>query len=156
MGKKVLNLAELAQQTQSRLVGDPAYQISNVADLESAGAEDASFLSNSFLANYEKAMQSSQAGVVFISPQVAPLPGRNFLVTEDPSRAFQLAIEAFLGDALYETTGFQGIHPSAIIHETAAIGHNVTMGPHAVIDKNASIGDNTVIGAGCFVGLGQR
>lgn len=153
MRKKVFTLAELALHTQSSLVGDPSYQISNVADLESAGAEDASFLSNSFLSNYEKAMHSSQAGVVFISPQVTLLPGRNFLVTDDPSRAFQSAIEAFLGDNLRETSGFKGIHPSAVVHDSASIGHDVTIGPHAVIEKNAVIGDNTILGAGCYVGL---
>lgn len=150
MIKKVFTLEELAAKTQSCLVGDPAHCITNVADLESASDEDASFLANS---SYEKAMLNSKAGVVFISPDVSIVKGRNFLVTDNPSRAFQAAVEAFLGSSLDQQSGFSGIHPSAVIHETASIGKNVVIGPQAVVEKESSIGDNTTIGAGCFIGI---
>lgn len=150
MAKKVFTLAELAKYTGSQLVGDAAQTISNVADLESAGPEDASFLSNPL---YEKAMLASKAGVVFIAQNTAIINGRNFLITDNPSRAFQHTLEAFLGDALHQHSGFEGVHASAVIHETAKIGKGVIIGPNAVIDKNAMIGDRTTIGAGCFIGL---
>lgn len=150
MVKKVFTLAELAKQTQSRLIGDPAHCITNVADLEAAGAEDASFLANP---QYEKAMLSSQAGVVFISPQITPLEGRNFLVTDNPSRAFQQAVEAFLGDALQLKSGFSGIHPTAVIHDTVKLGKDVLIAPHVVIDQHTTIGDHTIIGPGSVIGV---
>lgn len=150
MVKKVFTLAELAGYTKSHLVGDPTHCITNVADLESANVEDASFLANPL---YEKAMRSSKAGVIFISPQIPIEDGRNFLVTDDPSRAFQQTIEIFLGDALHQTSGFSDIHPTAVIHDTATLGNNVVIGPHAVIDKDVAIGDNTTIGSGCYIGL---
>ncbi len=149
MTKKIFTLAELAQKTKSDLVGNPSHIISNIADLESASAEDASFLANP---KYEKAMHASSAGVVFVSPNTKLIEGRNFLVTENPSRAFQQAIEAFKGDLQQQLSGFSGIHPSAVIHETAVIGEGVTVGPHAVIDKGSVVGHHTTIGAGCFVG----
>lgn len=150
MAKKVFTLAELASLTNSRLVGDGSLQIQNVADLETAGSFDASFLANP---NYDKAMRASLAGVVFVSPDVELIAGRNFLVTSDPSRAFQITVEAFFGRVVHVFSGFEGIHPSAVIHETASLGKNVTVGPQAVIDKDVVIGDNTVIGAGCYVGF---
>lgn len=150
MAKKVFTLAELASLTNSRLVGDGSLQIQNVADLETAGSFDASFLANP---NYDKAMRASLAGVVFVSPAVELIAGRNFLVTSDPSRAFQITVEAFFGSVVHVFSGFEGIHPSAVIHETASLGKNVTVGPQAVIDKDVVIGDNTVIGAGCYVGF---
>lgn len=156
MNRKVFTLAELAEYTHSKLVGDPNYTIMNVADLESAEAQDASFLANP---RYEKAMGQSRAGVVFVTPSTSPLPGRNFLVNENPSRAFQMTIEALRGTA-NELTGFEGIHPTAVIHETSKIGKNVKIGPHVVIDKNVTIGDGTCIGAGCYIGphvtIGQQ
>lgn len=151
MNTQVFTLEELATKTGSRLIGDPAYCITNVADLESASDEDASFLANP---SYEKAMLQSKAGVVFISPDVKLIEGRNFLITDNPSRAFQIIVEAFLGEGLERQTGFSGIHPSAVIHETAKIGNQVMIGPHAVIDQNATIGDNTSIGAGSYIGMG--
>ncbi|MDU0354569.1 acyl-ACP--UDP-N-acetylglucosamine O-acyltransferase [Paraglaciecola aquimarina] len=37
------------------------------------------------------------------------------------------------------------IHSTAIIHPTAIIGDNVSIGPYSVIDADVTIGDNTVI-----------
>jgi UDP-3-O-[3-hydroxymyristoyl] glucosamine N-acyltransferase len=150
MTKKAFTLAELATFTSSQLVGDPAHIITNIADLETASVEDASFLANPL---YEKAMRISKAGVVFIAPHVPLVEGRNFLITDNPSRAFQQTVEAFIGDALNVFSGFEGIHPTAVIHETAKIGSRVTIGPRAVIDKNAVVGDHTTISAGCYIGL---
>lgn len=149
MSKKVFTLAELAEFTKSTLIGDPTFRVTNVADLESAGSEDASFLSNP---NYEKAMLSSKAGVVFISKDTQIADGRNFLISDNPSRAFQNTLEAFLGDALHQQSGFEGIHPTAVIHATAKFGKNANIGPHAVIDKNVVIGKSTTICAGCYIG----
>lgn len=147
---KAFTLAELAQLTHSRLVGDPAYVVSNVADLESAGAEDASFLANP---NYEKAMRTSHAGVVFVSPQDFLVDGRNFLVSDNPSRAFQHVVELIMGEVLNCDSGFEGIHPTAVIHETATVGAQTAIGPRAVIERGVVIGERTVIGAGCYVGV---
>lgn len=151
MKKQVFTLKELTELTHSRLIGDPQYCITNVADLESSGPQDASFLGNP---QYEKAMRTSKAGVIFISENTVPIEGRNFLVTENPSRAFQIALEAFLGSNLNKISGFSGIHPTAVIHETAKIGRNVVVGPYAVIDQDVVIGDQTTISAGCYIGLG--
>ena len=47
-----------------------------------------------------------------------------------------------------------GVHPSAVVHETAKLGKNVSIGPNAVVAKNAIIGDNTKLMAGVYVGSG--
>lgn len=146
--KKSFTLAELASLTQSRLVGDPHHQITDVADLESATSSDASFLANP---RYEKAMQQSEAGVVFIAPSTPLIPKRHFLVNENPSQAFQKTVEAFHGSKPV-LSGFTEIHPTAVVHPTAKIAVGVTIGPHAVIDKGVSIGENTFIGSGCYIG----
>jgi UDP-3-O-[3-hydroxymyristoyl] glucosamine N-acyltransferase len=150
VANKVFTLAELATLTNSQLVGDASHTIHNVADLESADNTDASFLANPI---YEKAMLASAAGVVFISPAVKLIPGRNFLISQDPSRAFQTVVEVFFGSEAQTFSGFEGIHPTAVVHETASLGKNVTIGPQAVIDKDVVIGDHTFIGTGCYIGF---
>lgn len=149
MSKK-FTLAELAKQTHSRLIGDRNHTITNVADLESAGVQDASFLANPA---YEKAMLASKAGVVFVSPNIKLPENRNFLINDDPSRAFQNTVEAFFGDTISTPSGFDGIHASAVIHESATLGKNVTIGPYTVIEKGVVVGDNTIISAGCYIGI---
>lgn len=148
MDRKTFTLQELATFTNSTLVGDPAYSITNVESLELATATDASFLANP---RYEKAMLKSKAGVIFVGWAVELPDGRNYLLNSDPSRAFQRTAEAFYGTGA-ELSGFEGIHPTAVIHPSATLGPNCTVGPHVVIDMGAVIGAETVISAGCYIG----
>jgi UDP-3-O-[3-hydroxymyristoyl] glucosamine N-acyltransferase len=154
MEKRVYTLAELASLTESRLVGDPAHRISNVADLESAGVEDLSFLNKlpfGQISRYEKAMQHSTAGAIVVHPDTPLAEGRNYLLHDNPSRAFQAVLEAIRGKEPF-ITGFAGIHPTAVVHPSCQLGKEVSIGPHAVIDAEAIIGDRCHIGAGCSIG----
>lgn len=154
MTHKGFTLTELAELTKSKLIGNPTHKITNVADLESARGEDASFLNKlqyGQSSRYDKAMRQSAAGVVFVHPETTLDEGRNYLLNEDPSRAFQITLEAING-ATPELTGFTDIHPTAIVHPSSTIGKGVILGPYTVIDKEVRIGDRTQIGAGCFIG----
>ncbi|MGC4078243.1 MAG: N-acetyltransferase [Rubrivivax sp.] len=48
--------------------------------------------------------------------------------------------------------GFDGIHPTAIIHPGAQIGRNVAIGPYTIVYDNAQIGHDTVIESNCEIG----
>lgn len=50
----------------------------------------------------------------------------------------------------------EGIHPTALIDDTASIGDGVTIGPFAVIGPRAQIGAGTVIGPFCHIGADSR
>lgn len=148
MQQKALNLQQLAELTGCQLIGKPETLIYNVADLENATAQDASFLANP---RYRQAMQKSQAGVIFIDHQTPPEEGKNYLVGPQPSHAFQKVIDIF-HPVRASPSGFTGIHPTAIIHPTAKIENQVTIGPHAVIDEHVTIGEGSFIGAGTYIG----
>src|SRR5439155_23304144 len=45
-----------------------------------------------------------------------------------------------------------GVHPSAIVDQSAKLGARVSIQPHAVIESGAIVGDNTVIGTGSYIG----
>lgn len=139
-------LSKLAELTESKLIGDPEHQIAGVENLDAASSKEAAFLDNS---RYDKQLEDSKAGVVLIHPSVTPIEGRNYLINPHPSLAFQKLIELFIQPA---KSGFEQIHPSAVIHPSAKIGEGVTIGPHAVIDRATKIGDHTQIGAGVCIG----
>jgi len=147
MSLKSYSLFELAELTESRLEGSKEIQISGVNTLDEALPSQASFLANS---RYKEAMKSSQAGVICIDDQTPRVEGKNYLISANPDRTFQKIAELLL--AFGENTGFKGIHPTAVIHESAQIGNNVTIGPFAVIEQHAKIGDHSIIGASCFIG----
>lgn len=141
MDTKKFTLAELSTLTSATLVGNPDHLISGVEALESASSEDASFLANP---RYRQAMHSSKAGVICIDQSIPTEEGKNYLISNDPSHTVQIIAQSFLKGTDY-TTGFTGIHPTAVIHPTASIGNNVQIGPYVVIDQGVSIGDHTQI-----------
>lgn len=150
MGKNqaLHTLDEIAKLTGCTLVGNGNHLIKDVADLESATNEDASFLSNP---RYEQAMGRSSAGVIFIHPEVKRPEGRNYLLTNDPTLAFQTLVNHFFKGAA-EKSGFMGVHPTAVIHESAKIGAQATIGPYAIIDKGVVLGDRVTISSGSYIG----
>ena len=140
--KQGFTLLELAKAIQGTLVGNPNLLITGVGPLESATPTEASFYANP---KYEEAMHSSKAGVICIHKTTPLIEGKNFLLTEDPSRAFQHIAELLLL-ANRPKSAFIGIHPSAVIHPSAQIGEGVSIGPHSVIDAGVVIGAHTHLG----------
>ncbi len=149
---KKYTLQELAKLTNSQLIGDPLHVISGVESLESAKSEDASFLAN---LRYKDLMNHSSAGVVFVPPSIELLEGKNYLINENPSLAFQFTIELFLIGP-YNQSGFIDIHKTAIIHPTAKIGSHVQIGPYVTIDQGACIGNHTRILSHVSIGSGVQ
>ena len=43
------------------------------------------------------------------------------------------------------------IHPTAVVHPSARLGHNVTIGPHSVIGRDVSIGPDCVVGSSVLI-----
>ena len=146
--RKGYSLSELAAHTAATLVGDGDLIITGVNTLEEATPEDASFLAN---ARYRDAMQQSAAGVVCIDPSTPLIEGKNYLIAENPSHLFQTLVELFFPPPL--PSGFQGIHPTAVIHPSAQIAPEVTIGPYAVIDRDVRIGKATYIGPHVSIGF---
>lgn len=142
-------LSELAAKTAASFIGDPNAIITGVNTLDEAGSEDISFLANP---KYSEAMKKSLAGAICIDPLTAPIENKNYLVSESPSRTFQIIAELLLASTL--KSGFTGIHPTAIIHPTSNIHPTVQIGPYAVIDQGCTIGANTVISAHVSIGYG--
>jgi UDP-3-O-[3-hydroxymyristoyl] glucosamine N-acyltransferase len=143
----VKTLAELADLTQAKLIGDPAHVISGVDDLDSACSSDASFLSNPL---YRPALATTEAGVVCIDPKTPLIEGKNYLVSDNPSLTFQQLVKLFVPSLV---SGFHGIHPTAVIHLTAKVGPNVNIGPYCVVDAHCIIGSGTTLGPSVTLGV---
>jgi UDP-3-O-[3-hydroxymyristoyl] glucosamine N-acyltransferase len=148
MKSRKFTLATLAELTESTLIGTPDHWVTGVDALDSAGPEDASFLANP---RYRPLLKETKAGVICIDQVTQPEEGKNFLVSDDPSRTFQKIIEALL-PASHQHSGFTEIHSTAVIHQSATLGKGVHIGPYVVIDQNAVIGDHTTLAP--FVSIG--
>lgn len=151
--------SDLAAATGATIrAGDDAERILNdVAPLDRATTSDASFFDNS---KYIEQFLNSSAGVCFVRAKFADRApsGMTVLLTEDPYRCYALAAQQFYpGD-----TPSGDINPTAVIHPSAHIGAQVTIGPGAVISAHVTIGDhsaigpNSVIHAGVVIGAHTR
>lgn len=142
------SLKKLAQLTGSAFWGDPNFEVHYFNTLQEAGNLEVSFLANK---RYLQQAKSSKAGILCVDKQFAPCAGKNYLVSDNPAVTFNKIIALF-SDYKVPSSGFEGIHPSAIIHESAKLAQDVSIGPNTVICKNVTIGQGTVIEAQCFIG----
>jgi UDP-3-O-[3-hydroxymyristoyl] glucosamine N-acyltransferase len=142
-----ISLEELATKLGVRFLGNGSHLLSGVETLDEAGSEDVSFLANP---RYHQAMKSSQAGAICIADEHLCASGQNALITSDPSKAFQEIALFFLGRP--PTSGFTGIHPTAVVAPTACIDPTATIAPYAVIDRGVNVGPHSYIGPHVSIG----
>lgn len=143
----VYSLQTLAEHLGAQLHGDGAVEVSAVATLEDAKSGQITFLSN---AKYRKFLQQTQASAVLIKAEDLEFCPVTALVVKDPYVAFAKVAQ------LLDTTpdAASGIHPTAIIDNSAQIDPTAQLGPYVVVAKDAVIGAGVQIGAGCFIGEG--
>lgn len=85
-------------------------------------------------------------------PLGVSLEGITTIEVERPRLAMMKLLHMFYTEP--ETS--VGVHPSAVVHETAELGQNVAIGPNVVIARDAKIGDNTKIMANSYIGSGAK
>lgn len=140
-------VAELAAALDVDYQGDGELEISALASLQNAGPGDLSFLANP---RYRKYLATTRATAVIVAPDDLAACPASALVSENVYYSFAQAA-ALLRPASDDR---RGIHPSAVVDDTASIAETAWVGPQAVIEAGASIEDAVRIGPGCH--LGQR
>jgi UDP-3-O-[3-hydroxymyristoyl] glucosamine N-acyltransferase len=134
-----LTASEIAAAVGGTVIGDEKVVVSQVSKIEDATNQSLCFLSNKKYANH---LTTTQAGVVLVNESLAATDTPTTLIQcEHPYVAFcQILIQYFDYKEQH-----QGIHPTAVIEESAEIGDNVYLGPNAYIGENVKIGDNARI-----------
>ena len=145
---KNLSAVELSDMLKAKLIGNSHVEITGVASLIEAENNDVSFLSSG---KYLDQANSSKAGVILVPKGFEEeLPkDKTFIECDDPSAAFNTAIDYFAPPQIEYKPG---IHPAAIVAESAKIAPGCHIGACAVIEENAIIEKNTVICANVYIG----
>lgn len=143
-------LQQLAEFLQVDAIGNLDTLITGIEDISAAEAHHVTFLDNEKYAHF---LKTTHAGAIIVSKTQAQKHAglnKNLLIThESPSQVFQKCIELFIPPV---TSGFVGIHPTAVIHPTATIEDDVCIEPYVVVGQYAKIGSQVHIGAGSFIG----
>lgn len=138
-------LEQLAEKLGARLQGDGSKVIQGMAALQDAGPSELSFLANR---QYQKQLADTQAAAVLLTEADAADYTGHTLVVADPYLAYAQLSHQF--DR--KPPSQPGIHPAAVIAESASVDATASVGPGVVISANAVIGARVTLGAQCFVG----
>ncbi len=138
-------LAELVAQLGGRVLGKANVRVTQISTLEHAQANQISFLTNS---KYRAQLASTKAGAVILGEADADATELPRIISDNPY-AYFAKVSALLNPL---PQVFAGVHPSAIVSDSAKIDKTACIEATAVISAGATIGAHSVIGAGCYVG----
>ena len=129
----------------AEIIGSADFLCESVASLDQARGDQLSFVKDQ---RYAEQAKKSAAGALLVPARIDGL-GCNQLVVADPYRSFGLLLVKIADQARAQDAG---VHPRAVVHETARIGAGAIVGAGAVVQAEASIGDRTVVYANAFIG----
>lgn len=135
---------EIARLIGGEVRGDGSLVIREITSIE--GAHEESLVLGETPVYFKRA-EASPASCI-LAPKGAPLSRKTVIMTENPKAAFAKVLNLYHPPK----TVRPGIHPLAVIRETAQIGADVAIGPFVVIGERVRIGDRTVIGPCCVIG----
>lgn len=139
MNQQHHKLSDVAHLVQGELLGQADFIVCGLASLEQANENQISFVNGK---KYLPQASLSKSGVLIITPDLQKeLPQtKQFIIVNNPYLAFAQLTRAFeTQDVRVGIEETAQIHPSAIIADTAYIGH------YAVIGESCVIGDGTYI-----------
>ncbi|WP_296508972.1 UDP-3-O-(3-hydroxymyristoyl)glucosamine N-acyltransferase [Rhodoferax sp.] len=150
-------LSSLIASLGGELVGSGEVMVSGLAPLESATAQDVSFLSNP---RYQQQLALSQAACVIVSPAMAGAATQRgvCIVTPNPYLYFARLTQLWRQWTARSTAHEPLVHPTAVVHPDARVASTARIGPLCVIEAGASVGAHTVlksrvsVGEDCHVG----
>jgi UDP-3-O-[3-hydroxymyristoyl] glucosamine N-acyltransferase len=131
-----MKLSKIAETIGARLDGDDQ-EITGVAGIEEAGSGQLTFVANP---KYASAARTTRAAAVIVNNDF-PAISTATLRCGNPYLAFAQAIEIFYHPPRYAS----GIHSTAVVHPSAKIGKQASIGPYAVVDEDVEIGSHCVL-----------
>ena len=150
------DLATVIAALGGRLVGDPALVISGLAPLETASAEQLSFLSNP---KYQQQLLASQAACVIVAPAMETIARtRGACIVSDQPYLYFARLTQWWRQQLSGASRPKGIHATAVVDPEAWVHPEAYVGPLCVVERGARVGAYSVLksrvtlGEHCTVG----
>ena len=144
-----ISLGELAALIGGELSGPGDRKVSGLKGIEEAGPTEVAFLANP---KYARALPRCKAGVVLVSLDQKTPPDLAVIRVKDP----YLAYAKLLTFATRRDTPALGVHPKAVVEESAKLGRDVSIHALAYVGHGAEIGDGAVLHPGVYVGPGAK
>lgn len=132
-----------------------ATSIQGLGPLHCAGPAEISFLANSKL---QQQLVDCQAAAVIMTEQAYEFvrdqkPAYQIVLCSQPYLMYALLAQWF--DKCRLDCLSTGIHPTAVIADSAELAQGISIGPYCVIEAGVRIGRNSRLGPGCVIGSGS-
>lgn len=129
------------------LVSGGAVVVKTIAGTEECGEGDMVFVSDAKLV--AATLERNPAAIVLHykeAEKLVPQEHTAIISSENPGVSYALMRQKYT-DRDYTESGFERIHPTAVIHESVKIPENTMVGPYVVIERGAVIGKGCVLQA---------
>ena len=151
------SLQALAQMVQGQYEGHADLVLQGLASLEQATSQHLAFINAD---KYLDQARASKAGAFIVTQALKEQldPNHNFIVVDNPYLAFAILTHVF--EKKVSSIGIEStaqIHPSAIVSDSAYIGHYVVIGANCVVGDNtiiqphARLDHDVEVGKACFI-----
>lgn len=137
----------IAEMVGGQLIGPGELTINALAEIDLAKVGELTFVGTKQYA-HKWAGSNASAALVGRDIELEPGQGKALIRVDNADLAMALVLEAYAPPVPVPP---KGIHPSALIAETASIGENCRVGPNCVIKSGVQIGDNVILHAGVTV-----
>jgi len=127
-----MKLGELATRLGAELRGNAELEVTGVKGIEEAGPTEVTFVANP---RYAVLARKTQAVAVLVEPGFQEISAAT-LRLPNPYLAFSRALAFFYQPPAYAA----GIHPTAVIDETAEIGQGAHIGAYVVVGPGVRLG----------------
>jgi len=145
--------AQLAGLLEGNLEGNSEVLLNDLAQIEKGKEGSVCFLSDLKYAEFLYTTQASAAIVSTDFKAEKELPSTLTLIrVEDPRLSVGKILEVYHQYKNSQT----GIHPTAVIEESAQIGENVFIGANVYIGHHTTVGDNCRFKSGVSIGNGVK
>ena len=136
--------AEIAKHLGGEVFGDPALVLKGFAPADRAQPGDLTFAENE--SYFARADQSAASAIIVDAPFSS---ARKLLIRVSNARiAFAKALPLFFPEPVFPP----GIHPTAIVPQSATIDPSAHIGPYCVLSEGVRIGPRSVLQGGDFIG----
>ncbi|HEY1647830.1 MAG TPA: UDP-3-O-(3-hydroxymyristoyl)glucosamine N-acyltransferase [Terracidiphilus sp.] len=132
-----MKLGELARRLGAELRGDASVEITGVKGIEEAGPSEITFVANP---RYAGLARTTRAAAVLVEPEFQEIAAATLRI-KNPYFAFSRALSFFYQPPAY----FPGVHTTAVIDATAAIGDDAHIGAYAVVGAGVHLGPHAIL-----------
>ena len=146
-----LTANEIAQKVNGSILGDGETKLTGFAKADAATTGDLTFAENE---KFFRLAEQSQASAI-LAPAEFQSESKTVIQVKDARIAFAQVLPLFFPEKQF----IPGVHPSAVVADSADIAETAHIGPNCVIGENVTIGDDAILEPHCTIGdnsaLGQ-